>query len=75
MHVDIDNVTFGPQAHSVRARGVENKRMRVVYYCILYYLLENQGETESDVIYEKLLRYIIDNNMSLWTVETFIPDE
>ena len=72
---NIENITFGPKEHRVRIAQNENNKVRVVYYCLLSYIFQQERNPTVMKVHERLVRYIATHNMSLYTIKTFISDE
>ena len=49
--------------------------MRIIYFCLLYYIFERNPENRGLAMYEKLLNFIYSHNMEVETEKGSIADE
>ena len=63
--INEDNLTFGPKQLTLLLTKRQNKIKTIVYYCLLYFVFEAPQTEHSTTIYEKILQFILEHDMSM----------
>jgi hypothetical protein len=56
--INPDNVTLSPEQYNIFLSQLEMSNMRIIYYCLLYYIFERNPENKGFEMYERLMDFI-----------------